>query len=270
MKIRQILGKIYRKALRTFIYNDVVSALFFSKGYRKKINGATILVPFKYSWFYASTYELEKTVFIQQHCKKGDTVIDIGAHLGVFSYFLAQQVGPTGKVYSFEPAEKTFNALSQTIKFNGFGDFVKVSKTAVFDSSGELTFYVYDNSTISNGNSISAHNTIGKIRKTTVDKISLDDLMISEKIEKLSLIKIDAEGAELEILKGAKSLLNKFHPFITLEVHPISFDDAQKTLKKLYEIIIEYGYKIMIDLHQLTLEEFCAHNTYFEVLLIPE
>ena len=270
MKLRTILGKLYRKALHTFIYNDVISALFFSKGYKKKINGATILVPFKYSWFYASTYELEKTVFIQNHCKKGDTVIDIGAHLGIFSFFLAKQVGPTGKVYSFEPSEKTFDALSQTIKFNDFGSFVKPSKTAIFDSSGELTFYVYGNSTISNANSISSHNTSVKIRKTTVNKISLDELMISEKIENLTLIKIDAEGAELHILKGAKNMLTKFHPFITLEVHPDNFDDAPKTLVELFKIIIEYRYKIMSDLHQLTIDEFCAHNTYFEVLLIPE
>lgn len=269
MKLKHKLGNLYRWGLRTFLYNDVVGAIIFPKGYSKKINGTTILVPFKYSWVYAEIYEADKTDFIQQHCKAGDTVIDIGAHLGIFSFFLAKQVGSTGKVYSFEPAKKTFTALKKTLEYNKFNSFVSARQQAVSDCSGELTFYIYNNSSISNANSISSHNTVGTADKTTVSKISLDDLMVAENIENLTLIKIDAEGAELDILKGGKMLINKFHPFITLEVHPLSFTDPQKTMTDLYETCVLYGYNICMENKRLSLQEFCLHNTYFEVLLIP-
>lgn len=269
MNVKQKLSNIYWLGLRTFLYNDLIGSLFFSRGYAKEINDTIILVPFKYSWFYPKTYEADKTIFIQNHCKPGDTVIDIGAHLGIFSFFLASQVGINGKVYSFEPTEKTFSALTQTIKYNKLKEIIDARQVAVSDVSGELEFYIYNNSSISNGNSISSHNTVGKTRKTTVNKICLDDLMITEKIEKLTLIKIDAEGAELDILKGGKKLITRFQPFITLEVHPFSFDDPQKTMKEIYETIINYEYTIIMDNTPLTLEEFCLNKTYFEVLLIP-
>ena len=269
MSIKQKLSDIYWLGLRTFLYNDLLEYLFFSKGYAKEINDTIILVPFKYSWFYPKTYEADKTIFIHNHSKPGDTVIDIGAHLGIFSFFLARQVGINGKVYSFEPTQKTFNALTQTIKYNKLNKIIDARQVAVSDTSGELEFYIYSNSSISNGNSISSHNTVGTPRKTTVGKICLDDLMVTEKIERLTLIKIDAEGAELDILKGGKKLITKFHPFITLEVHPKSFDDPQKIMNEIYATIIDYGYTIIMNNNTLTLEEFCLNKTFFEVLLIP-
>jgi FkbM family methyltransferase len=269
MTLKQRLGNLYMAGLRMFLYNDVVDSIFFSKGRAKKINGTSIIVPFKYSWFYPEIYEADKTDFIQQHCSAGDTVIDIGAHLGIFSFFLAKQVGGTGKVYSFEPAKKTFDALTKTLRYNNLTGMVEARQQAVSDSSGELTFYIYNNAGISNANSISSHNTVGKACKTTVSKISLDDLMATENIDTLTLIKIDAEGAELDILKGAEKLIHKFHPFITLEVHPKSFSDPQLTMKDLYETILRYGYGVFMKNHELGLQEFCSYNTYFEVLLLP-
>jgi FkbM family methyltransferase len=269
MTMKQKLGNLYMAALRIFIYNDLVERIFFPGGYAKKINDTTIVVPFKYSWFYPEVYEADKTDFIQQHCKSGDTVIDIGAHLGIFSFFLAKQVGSSGKVYSFEPAKKTFQALTKTLQYNNFESIVTARQQAISDSSGELTFYIYNNARISNANSISPHNTVGTTRKTTVNKISLDDLMAAENINQLTLIKIDAEGAELDILKGGEKLIQKFRPFITLEVHPKSFDDCRSTMTELYETIVRYGYSVCMEHRKLSIQEFCLYNTYFEVLLIP-
>src|SRR5262245_4274357 len=86
--------------LRSIVYNKWVENTFYPGGYPKKINGETIRVPFPFHNYYPSSYEEEKTEFIKQHCRPGSTAIDIGAHIGVFSYFLARQVGSEGKVYS--------------------------------------------------------------------------------------------------------------------------------------------------------------------------
>ena len=97
----------------------------------------------------------------------------------------------------------------------------------------------------------------------------LDNLMNEENIDKLTLIKIDAEGAEMEILKGAEILIKKFRPCITLEVHPKSFASPAKTLLELYELIVAYNYKIYREDKELTSNDFCDHYTYFEVILLP-
>ena len=270
MKLKRQLGILYRWGLRTFLYNDLMSALFFPRGYSKRINDTEIRLPFKYSWFYPGVYETGKTEFIKEHCKSGDTVIDIGAHLGVFSFFLAKQVGSTGKVYSFEPAVNTFKALEKTIRYNQLGNIVDTKQQAVSDTSGEIVFYIYNNSRISNANSISSHNSSSHAYKTTVTKISLDELYRNEGMNNLTLIKIDAEGAELDILRGGEELINKFHPFITLEVHPKSFDDPRKTMIELFDTITRYGYQVFMENHELSLPEFCKQDNYFEVLLIPK
>ena len=273
MILKKQLSKLYWWGLKTFIFNDLIQKIFFSKGYPKRINGTIIKMPFKYRWVYPNSYEVEKTNFITSHCSPGDTVIDIGAHMGVFTYFLANQVGQNGKVYSFEPTPLAYSLLKKNIIYNKLDKIVEASPAAVADKEGEITFYLND--ALSKGNSISSNNTVAKnvqIQHDEVIKvktISLDSLLGKEKIENLKLIKIDAEGAELQILKGGKELIQKYKPFITLEIHPFSFDDIEKIMTELYNTISAYNYIILEGDRELTITDFKDHNTFFEVVLVP-
>jgi FkbM family methyltransferase len=269
MGLKQEAGKLYRWGLRTFIYNDINAGLFFKKGFTKHINGQKILVPFKFSWVYPNEYEVEKTDFIKAHCKEGDVAFDIGAHMGIFSYFLAKQVGNTGKVFSFEPAPLTFEMLQHTIEYNHLETVVQINQMAMADKDGELTFYIYDNSKVSSGNSLSPLNPAGKHRGITVKTMSLDDFFKAKQLTRLDFIKIDAEGAELEILKGGAKVIQQYKPFITLEVHPRVFVPVDKVMKELYDTITSYGYTITENKQQLNLEAFCKHPDCFEVVLAP-
>lgn len=269
MKLKFFFGKLYRWVLYTLIYNKVNAKLFFPNGYPKMINGQKIRVPFNHSLFYSDVYEQGKSVFIKSHCKAGDTVIDIGAHMGIFSFIMARQVGEKGKVYSFEPAALTFNVLRKTIAFNKLTDIVEARQQAVSSFQGNLEFYIYNNSEISNGNSISSHNTTGTSQKTIVSCTTLDELFVKEKLKDLTLVKIDAEGAELDILKGGKKLFTTFRPFITLEVHPKSFDNPNAAMVELFDTIMLFGYRVFKDNDLLSKQEFCACPNYFEVVLIP-
>lgn len=270
MTIRQHLSKLYRRSLHTFIFNDINAAIFYPKGYSKKINGKSIRVPFKFSWVYSSDYEPEKTDFIKQHCVEGDVVVDIGAHIGIFTNFLAEQVGASGKVYSFEPAPLTYKILQHTIDYNNLKGNVEAYQVAVSDKEDELTFYIYDNSKISSGNSFSDHNTAGQNPiPITVKTVSLDDFFKNKQAANISFIKIDAEGAELEILKGAEKTIKAHKPFITLEVHPKVFTPVDKVMNELYELIIAYGYSVEKNGMLLPKEDFCKNTNCFEVVLLP-
>ena len=273
MLFKKQLSKIYWWGLKTFIYNDLNGNLFFKNGYSKKINDEKIRLPFKYSWIYPNKYEVEKTDFIISHCNPGDTVIDIGAHMGVFTFFLAKQVGPNGKVYSFEPTPLSYALLKKNIGYNKLEKIVEAFPTAVADKEGEISFYLND--PLSKGNSISSNNTFERSVQVKHDEIikvkavALDSLLQKEKIENLKLIKIDAEGAELQILKGGKELIQKYKPYITLEIHPNSFDNIENTMTELYHIITGSDYKIIEDGRELNINDFKEHNTFFEVVLVP-
>jgi FkbM family methyltransferase len=269
MGLKQQAGKIYRWGLRNFIFNDINGGLFFKKGFPKKINGKTILVPFKFSWVYPNEYEVEKTDFIKEQCKAGDVVFDIGAHMGIFSFFLAQQVGPTGKVFSFEPAPLTYKMLQHTIAYNHLGNIIESNQMAMADKEGELTFYIYSNSKISSGNSLSPLNPAGSHRGITVKTVTLDDFFDSKALNRLNFIKIDAEGAELDILKGGKKTIQKYKPCITLEVHPRILTPAAETMRELYQTISSYGYHVKENNQTIGQEKFCSHPECFEVVLVP-
>ncbi|MGC4100316.1 FkbM family methyltransferase [Ferruginibacter sp.] len=269
MGLKQNLGKVYRWGLRTFIYNDINSALFFKNGYRKKINDKKILVPFKFSWVYPNEYEVDKTDFIKIHCKEGNVVFDIGAHMGVFSYFLACQVGKTGKVFSFEPAPLTYKMLQHTIAYNHLENTVEANQMAMAEKAGELTFYIYSNSKISSGNSLSPLNPAGTSHGITVKTVTLDDFFEEKKLSRLDFIKIDAEGAELEILKGGQKTIRQYKPYITLEVHPRVFVPSDKIMIELFDLIVSMGYTISKNKKIIDEREFCNHIDCFEVVLTP-
>lgn len=271
MLIRKLLGRVYRWGMRLFIYNDINGKLFFPKGYTKLINGEKIKVPFKYSWVYPNIYEPEKTDFIRKHCKQGDVVIDIGAHMGVFSFFLAKQVGAAGKVFSFEPAPLTYSILSETIRFNHLESIVNARQEAVSDENKQLEFYIYNNSRISSGNSLSPRNPAGTPHAVKVNTITLDDFFKEKDLSaKVAFIKIDAEGAELEILKGGKETILRYKPYITLEVHPRVFMDKMTVMKEIFDTATSYGYRIESSEKIMPWDVFAAHNDCFEVVLVPD
>jgi hypothetical protein len=133
-----------------------------------------------------------------------------------------------------------------------------------------VTFYVSGTSNISNANSILEQNTANQHAKSiTVEAVLLDDFLNDNQFRDLSFIKIDAEGAELEILKGGLKLIQKYNPYMTLEVHPRSFDDQVKTQKEIFDLLNQLGYKIYKDHQAVDREEFCSFAECFEVFLIP-
>jgi FkbM family methyltransferase len=268
--IKKFLPGKLRRILRNIIYNKWVEDIFYPRGYRAKINGESINIPFRFSRFYPVVYEEEKTVFIKKHCGPGNIAIDIGAHIGVFSFFLARQVGKEGKVYSFEPAPFTFKILQKTIKFNGLENIVDARQQVVSNTHSDVTFYIYKSSSISNANSISVQNNPGiHVKPIRVAAVVLDDFMSDVNFKNLSFIKIDAEGAELEILKGGARLIAKYRPFMTLEVHPKNFEDPVKTQTEIFDLLKNFGYGIYRDNRQMDVREFCSLSDYFEVFLIP-
>ena len=152
---------------------------------------------------------------LKKFVKKNQNVIDVGANIGRYSFKLSDIIGKNGLVYSFEPMSKsyltfltliTFQDIKNILPFNlalsSKSNFVKMKE---IQTSGAK--YLFDTKTESK---------IVKNKKNSVIKysIKLDDLKIKKKI---SFIKIDCEGFELQVLKGAKSIIKKNKPVILVE-----------------------------------------------------
>ncbi len=172
----------------------------------------------------------------------GDTIIDVGANIGVFTVKASKLVGPTGTVISFEPASKNFRLLEANIMRNHLSN-VKPFEYAVSDSEGEASLYV-DRASVraslfsDQGDSEKTPRNIEAIE--SVKTVSLDTLVESLKSDCIDVIKIDVEGAELAVLRGAKRTIAKHLPKIVLEWHPWG-----GPLAEIHSFLSTSGYKVI-------------------------
>ena len=156
--------------------------------------------------------------------------IDIGAYKGVYSFLLAKY---SKKVYAFEPNPKSFNILKKSVRKN-----VKAFPFAISDKSGISFLKIpkgkkgYSNQGGSLRN-VKLDKNFGKIK---VETKKIDDL----KLKNIGFIKIDAEGVELKVLKGAKKLITKYKPTLLIEIEERYISEPiEKSLSK----ILNLGYR---------------------------
>ena len=142
-------------------------------------------------------YELRTTELFLQLLQKGFTVIDVGANVGFFTLLAAKLVEKEGTVLAFEPEPTSFSLLSGSVLRNNFSN-VKLSQKCVSDIDGRRTLYL--SSTRHRG----MHSIIRDSGGTsvTVPSTRLDTEVSRLGIDHVDLLKIDVEGAELEVLKG--------------------------------------------------------------------
>jgi FkbM family methyltransferase len=170
----------------------------------------------------------------------GMTVLDVGANVGIYTLLAAERVGPAGRVYAFEPTHHVAAKLRSNVRLNGF-DNVDVNEMAVSDSCGEATlFYVEDDGE----NNILAPEP-GYDTSAKIPTITLDEFMALKGIDKVDVIKMDIEGAELMALRGASRLLvGDQCPVIFLEVNPRTLAFGKSRAADLVEFLQQHGYQV--------------------------
>jgi FkbM family methyltransferase len=146
-------------------------------------------------------YEPLETRLLLDRLKPGQTFVDIGANIGYYTLLAARQVGPTGRVYAFEPDEENFNLLQKNIQINGYQN-VTLSPRAVSSQSGSAKLYLNplnrgDHRLVDSGDGRAA---------VAIEQIALDDYF--NPLETLPhFIKMDIQGAESGALAGMKKIL---------------------------------------------------------------
>ena len=154
--------------------------------------------------FLYGTYE-EGTLRMMKHLlKDAKTFIDIGANIGIMSLYAAKIMNKKGKIWSFEPLTSTYNILTQNIKLNRFQN-IRSENLAIGSRNESLS--IYENININRGAASLIDDGDSKL-KQSVKVIRLDHYLENNKInEPIDCIKIDVEGWELQVLKGATTIL---------------------------------------------------------------
>lgn len=173
-------------------------------------------------------YEKEGVVL-----KPGDSVIDIGANIGLFSIFAAKKVGKDGRVYALEPIQKTRQVLTQNIQENKVDSVVRTFPYAIGDSEKEVIFTVNEELL---GNSFKGHSSENGER---VQQITLDTFVENNNIFSVNFIKADIEGAEREMLRGAEKTIKKFKPKLAICIYHLP-DDPEVIENIIKDFVPEY------------------------------
>ena len=157
-----------------------------------------------------------------------DTVIDIGAHIGVFSVYAASKADQ-GRVIALEPFQDNFQLLQKNRELNHLDNLTIIAK-AVGAQSGQRELFMADDS--SGGHSLY----FGKNRKTiSVTTISFQELITEQNIQKIDFLKMDCEGSEYEIFYPLPDTIWSIIQKISMEFHEIDEQRNIRTLKQLME-----------------------------------
>lgn len=158
-------------------------------------------------------FEKAEQEFCRRYLQPGMTAFDVGAYIGVYSLLMAQAVGQRGRIHAFEPSRMAFQRLLENIATNGFSNIVANAK-AVFSSNGVFPLCLYappfdSLTTMVHRELKRGGQVLRPLLVEPVEAVSLDKYCQKQGIEQIDLLKLDAEGAELEALKGAQGLLQR-------------------------------------------------------------
>ena len=254
MSLRSFFLNLYLKTIKNFSHG---------KGYGKKnklinltVHGIESSLKTNYAQVWAgkmflhpndafrlSIYGIHGThdfKIIKNNVKDGDNVIDLGANIGYFTLILAKLVGPTGKVFAFEPDPRNLALLKKNVEYNNYKNVIIVPK-AVSNVNDKCTLYT--------GQKTFGQNKIYKPKNTKIQKfipidsetVRFDDFFKTNGLlDKISFIKMDVEGAEFLALSGMKEILklNKNIKIFT-EAEISYLEDAGSSYDQFIDLLTE-------------------------------
>jgi FkbM family methyltransferase len=191
---------------------------------------------------------------VRHAVRPGDTVLDIGANFGLYTYHLGRAVGPAGTVWAFEPVPFTFKTLSRVAAVLRIQN-AKLINRGCSDEAGPVSFQV----PLSPQGPISAglahlagrgHDHAGKEtqvrwkaeKEVRCEVIRLDDYL--PPIQDIPFIKCDIEGAEPRAFRGAERLIDRHLPTIVCEINPWYLQGFHESVAALWSMFSRRGYQL--------------------------
>jgi len=212
----------------------------FKEGEKLKWKGSKFKVPKACEYNLEMAYILGGMYQIPEcHVEAEDVVFDVGAHFGFFSYYAVQK--GAREVYAFEPNPYVFEILKKHAEM--WSDKIKPYQLALSDKNGEADLFIFEElgvgSTMLENLKPCKYN-----KKVKVKTMTLDSFVKEYNVERVDFIKIDAEGSEREILKGAKETIKRFKPKMAIAAYHLP-DDKKVIPELILSIRDDYKFKLV-------------------------
>lgn len=187
--------------------------------------------------YFGPRFEWSSIHFLERYVQEGDTVVDVGANIGLFTFAAVQQVGRRGTVLAFEPVGWAGKTLQGNVLQNDLMGVVELYEAAVGDAIGSVQF--------TEDLDVSNHVTFDGDRysQTTIEvpMVTLDSVI--EPHLSVDLVKLDVEGAEMKALMGMSGILNRRNPPVLLiEAHDHSLRDLGSSRAEVLGFLRDLGY----------------------------
>jgi FkbM family methyltransferase len=211
--------------------------------------------------FHYGVWEPNLTVWMRRRLQPGDGFLDVGANIGYFSVMASELVGPRGCVVAVEPSPSTLALLRENLRMSG-AERVRVLAMAASDQRGELALQQAASINIGMTETLDA---ASHAHLPKVPAMPLAEVLTSVEVERLRLIKIDTEGAELLALRGLMPLVEKLRHDCewVVEVSPQRLQERGYSAQALIEMMTSRGY------HAYRLENDYRPEAYFDMRAVP-
>lgn len=193
---------------------------------------------------------LEKELFLLSRVvRPGMVCVDVGAAGGAHLLVMARRVGPTGRVLGFEPRPGSLRALRRITRLAGVSDRTELHQLALADQEGELPLRIPIVPTRAHlpGTTVDLAGTaaFAKLphREITVPTRRLDDVLAESGIDRVDVLKIDVEGAELPALAGASDTLARARPLVLVEADDLHQARFDTTAQDVVDAVVAHGYE---------------------------
>ncbi len=180
-------------------------------------------------------YEKGGTEAVQRLLRPGDTAVDVGANMGYYTMMMASLVGPGGRVLAFEPVGSVSRYLEESVKLNGFTN-VELFAMCLGAEDATLSF---DRRTYRLNVSGSQPD-----QEIQVPVRLFDTMAAGLGIARLTLVKIDVEGAEMDVLQGMRHTVAEHRPHLILEIHPHMIAEFGHRTEELLSLLEAWGYTL--------------------------
>ena len=164
------------------------------------------------------TFELAELTFVSRYLRPGDMAMDIGANVGIFSVVMGVTVGAHGRVFAFEPVASNVVRLGKNLRKNGLGN-VKVFPLALGASDGQMRLRMATDPAYPSLREVQGG--FGNGADVLIQVRSLDGVWDELGCPDIALVKIDVEGAEVDVLRGASRFLVTCRPTLLVEANSV-------------------------------------------------
>ena len=218
----------------------------------------------KFIFAFRENYEPE-LAYLESILLPGSVFVDVGANFGIYTMVASRLVGDAGRVIAFEPSVQSFPVLQENIALNSLENVLSFRAALSEKESRAWLYHALDPS----GNSLGRDTSLDGLGEEVILK-SLDNVLEENGIDRVDVIKVDAEGAEELVLHGAARSLTTHSPVVIFEFNPGCAARLGLSPNGAKDFLVSLGYEFVVLDDCAKSKNPASRPTYFNIIAIPK